>query len=92
MALMSRVLFGLALGLSPAHSQEPPPIRVDVDLVPLIATVTSRSGHYIGGLRKEDFRVYEDGVLQEIAVFESKEAWWTRSKTCRMQSCTSRKR
>lgn len=73
MALMSRVLFGLALGLSPAHSQEPPPIRVDVELVPLVATVTGRSGRYIGGLRKEDFRVYEDNVLQEVAVFESKE-------------------
>lgn len=73
MATVLRVLLGLNLALSSGQAQEPPSIRVDVDLVTLVATVTSRAGRYVGGLRKEDFRVYEDSVLQEIAVFESKE-------------------
>lgn len=73
MSRLLRVLLGLILFTFPGPTQEPPPIRVDVDLVTLVATATNRSGGYVGGLRKEDFRVYEDGVLQEISVFESKE-------------------
>lgn len=76
------IFLTLALVFSPAWALQgtpPPPaegphrLRVDVELVTLTATVTSRSGRYVGGLKKDDFRVYEDGVLQEIAVFESRE-------------------
>lgn len=67
------VLLWLASAFLPAFAQEPTTLRVDVDLVTLTATVTSRSGRYLGGLKKEDFLVYEDGVLQEIAVFESEQ-------------------
>lgn len=73
MATLLRILLGLTLAVPPGHTQEPPAIRADVDLVTLVATVTSRSGRYIGGLVKEDFRVFEDGVLEEIFVFESRE-------------------
>lgn len=74
------LLISLLLTQSAGRAQEPPApseqrqtIRVDVELVTLVATVSSRSGHFIGTLRKEDFRVYEDGVLQEISVFEARE-------------------
>lgn len=73
MRVLLSAFLTLGLALSSAVAEEPPTMRVDVELVTLTATVTSRSGHYIGGLQKKDFRVYEDGVLQEIAVFESKE-------------------
>ena len=45
-------------------------ISVDVDLVVLHATVRDRKGGFVSGLRKENFRVFEDGVPQEIRVFQ----------------------
>ncbi len=45
-------------------------IRVNVDLVVLHATVQKhRRRTLVSGLGKEDFQVYEDGVLQEIHSF-----------------------
>lgn len=45
-------------------------IRVDVKLVHLIATVKNRSGELVGALNKEDFDLYDNGVRQEIKIFE----------------------
>lgn len=61
------------LTLLPLSPQEPPPIRVDVDLVTLTATVANPKSNYVGGLQKQDFVVYEDGVSQDIAVFQSED-------------------
>jgi Ca-activated chloride channel family protein len=44
-------------------------IKINVDLVVLHATVQNRKGIPVSGLGKEDFQVYEDGVLQEIESF-----------------------
>ena len=44
-------------------------IRVNVDLVVLHATVQTRKRIPVSGLGKEDFQVYEDGVLQQINSF-----------------------
>jgi Ca-activated chloride channel family protein len=44
-------------------------IAVDVNLVVLHATVLDARGRQVNGLRKEDFRVYEDGVAQNLSVF-----------------------
>lgn len=44
-------------------------IAVDVNLVVLHATVLDSRGRQINGLRKENFRVYEDGVAQNLSVF-----------------------
>jgi Ca-activated chloride channel homolog len=46
-------------------------IRVDTTLVTLPVSVTDRSGRYIPDLNKEDFRLWEDGVEQEVAFFAS---------------------
>jgi VWFA-related protein len=43
---------------------------VDVDLVVLQATVSDKTGGFVSGLQKENFRVFEDGVPQEIRVFQ----------------------
>ena len=43
--------------------------RGGTDLVLLSVTVTDPAGRHVGGLVREDFRVYEDGVLQEISHF-----------------------
>ena len=47
-----------------------PTIRVDVNLVHITATVKNRSGELVGTLRKEDFEVLDNGVRQEIAIFQ----------------------
>src|SRR4029079_17936738 len=44
-------------------------IKINVDLVVLHATVQGRRLSPVSGLVKEDFQVYEDGVLQEIESF-----------------------
>lgn len=46
------------------------PFRVEVDAVNVLVTLTDRqSGKFIKDLNREDFEVYEDGVLQEITNF-----------------------
>ena len=51
------------------HSQNAT-FRVDVQLVRLLATVKDASGQLVGGLNKEDFVITDNGVRQQIAVFE----------------------
>jgi|SRR5580765_2781217 len=46
-------------------------------LVTVPAVVMDRSGRYIANLRKEDFRVYENGVQQNVAYFASIEKPFT---------------
>lgn len=46
-------------------------IRVDTTLVTLPVSVTDRNGRYIPNLTKEDFRLWEDGVEQQVAFFAS---------------------
>lgn len=44
--------------------------KVDVRLVRMLATVKDPMGKLVGGLEKTDFRVTDNGVEQQIAVFE----------------------
>ncbi len=46
-------------------------VRVDTDLVTLTATVTDARGRYVANLKQGDFTVYEDGVKQELAYFNT---------------------
>jgi VWFA-related protein len=45
--------------------------RTGVELINVTATVTDRSGRFVPGLRKEDFRVYQDEELQNVTQFDS---------------------
>jgi VWFA-related protein len=45
--------------------------RTGVELINVTATVTDGSGRFVSGLRKEDFRVYQDDQLQEITHFNN---------------------
>jgi Ca-activated chloride channel homolog len=45
--------------------------RSSVDLVNVNATVTDRTGHFVPGLRAEDFTILEDGERQTITQFET---------------------
>jgi VWFA-related protein len=49
-------------------------IRVDVPLVEVPVIVTTKDGQFISTLRKENFRVYEDGVPQAISNFAVSQA------------------
>ena len=42
-----------------------------VELINVTATVTDASGRFVPGLRKEDFRVYEDGEPQTVTHFNA---------------------
>lgn len=46
-------------------------IRVDTNLVSVPVTVLDRDGRYVINLKKEDFQIFEDGIEQEIEIFES---------------------
>jgi Ca-activated chloride channel family protein len=64
------VLLLSAGSLSPVQPQEPtPPIRVTVNRVNVGVTVTDSSGHFISGLRRQDFHLFDNGVEQPITDF-----------------------
>ncbi|HVF41710.1 MAG TPA: VWA domain-containing protein [Pyrinomonadaceae bacterium] len=70
-------------GQRPPQSDEPVDVdedevlSVNTTLVTLPVSVTDRYGKYIPDLRKEDFRVYEDGVEQQVAYFATVEKPFT---------------
>jgi VWFA-related protein len=55
----------------PQSEQESFRFRTGVELINVTATVTDHSGRFVPGLRKEDFRVYQDDVLQTVTHFNS---------------------
>lgn len=52
-------------------------VRVETTLVSIPVSVMDRDGKYIPNLRKDDFRVWEDGVEQQVAYFASTEKPFT---------------
>jgi hypothetical protein len=65
-----------AIQLPPRPTPTPSPessadvVKVDVDLVKIDALVLQKNtARIVGGLNKEDFLVYEDGIKQEITHF-----------------------
>ena len=52
-------------------------VRVSTTLVTIPVSVLDRNGKYIPNLRKQDFRIYEDGVEHEVAYFASVEKPFT---------------
>jgi len=61
----------------PPEPQQAPPaedsgttFRVNVKLVNVFTTVTDASGAPVSSLKQDDFRVFEDGKPQKIAVFQ----------------------
>jgi Ca-activated chloride channel family protein len=66
------ILVGVIL---PARSNCQTPIfRVNVQLVRILATVKNSAGELVGTLNKEDFEILDNGVKQEIAIFERRTA------------------
>lgn len=57
--------------------QEESIIRVDTDLVTTPVSVMDRNGRFIPGLKKKDFKIFENGVQQELTFFQSEETPFT---------------
>ncbi len=55
-------------------TNEPSTLKVDVKLVNVYVTVTDAHGGPVGGLKKENFTVQEDGREQTISVFDKESA------------------
>lgn len=53
---------------------EAPPLRVEVNVVNVLATVKDSKGRLITDLSRDDFTVYEDGQRQEIRYFSRETA------------------
>lgn len=53
----------------PSETEPQDVIRIDTDLVPVDVTVTDTKGRLVRNLRKEDFKLFEDGVERPIASF-----------------------
>jgi VWFA-related protein len=76
-ATLISLVFTLSISLraqtQPTSSQQldDEVLRVSTNLVTVPVIVKTRQGGYIPNLRREDFRVYEDGVEQEILHFET---------------------
>src|SRR5690349_10467189 len=51
------------------ESQPVPAIRVNVERVNVSVAVTDAAGNFIEGLRREDFRVFDNNVEQPITDF-----------------------
>jgi len=60
------LLFSLA---ATAQQEQPPAIKVDVDVVNLLCSVRDKKGALIASLTKDDFEVFEDGKRQQIRYF-----------------------
>ncbi len=60
----------------------PPPddgeiIKVETNLVTMPVSVLDRDGRFISGLKKGDFKIFEDGVEQKVDYFQSVEQPFT---------------
>ena len=68
--LIVSALAALLLAQCLRAQERAPVFRVDVKLVRLLATVKDQRGELVGGLDKDAFSVFDNGVRQEVAVFE----------------------
>jgi len=65
--LFSAVLYAHPLAAAQENSQQPKQtIHVSVDRVNVGVIVTDHSGHFVEGLRREDFRVFDNGIEQPL--------------------------
>lgn len=62
---------------SHASTDDSEVLRVDTTLVTVPVSAMDRDGRYITDLRKEDFRIFENGAEQEIAYFAEVEKPFT---------------
>jgi Ca-activated chloride channel family protein len=69
-AIAALILAGAILCGGALLAQAPTVFRTNVSLVHVIASVKNSKGELVGALQKSDFQVFDNGVPQEVAVFE----------------------
>ena len=75
--LVVTALIGVLLAVSgnaASRQREPYTVAVEVDLVVINVHVLDKDGRAITGLTQNDFKVYEDGRLHELALFIGQDA------------------
>ena len=60
-----------------AEADDSEVIKIESGIVSIPVKVLDRSGRFIGGLTKENFKVFEDGVEQEVASFSNEQQPFT---------------
>lgn len=55
------------------QDQDDDVVKVNTDLVVLNATVVDKNGKFVSGLKRSDFKVFEDGTEQPLAGFTAEE-------------------
>ena len=74
--LLWLVLFMVAIATGAQAQQDPPldTIKIDTNLVVLRVTVNDQQGRAAISLKQEAFKIYEDGVEQQIDFFSAEES------------------
>jgi hypothetical protein len=62
-------LLGAAMGAAGFAQQAATTIRTEVALVNVVLSAVDRRGQFIGGLKAEDFEVFEDRQRQKVEYF-----------------------
>src|SRR5436190_13804773 len=52
-------------------------VKVDTQLVTIPVRVMDKKGRFVGGLAKENFKVFEEGVEKEVALFSNEQQPFT---------------
>ncbi len=71
--IAAAIVAALAVTTAGQESQDPQVFRfrTGVELINVTVTVTDANGRFVSGLRKEDFRLLEDGQEQQVTHFNS---------------------
>ncbi|HET7747590.1 MAG TPA: VWA domain-containing protein [Vicinamibacteria bacterium] len=78
LAAATALLLPLALGATGVSAQAPPRPRptprppvfeVGIEVIQLNVSVTDPAGRYVTGLARKDFTIFEDGVKQDLTIF-----------------------
>src|SRR6478735_4235974 len=67
---VAAVIFALFLAAHSVAAQNDDVVRIDTELVSFEVTVTDKHGKLVPNLKKEDFRLLEDGVERPIDFFQ----------------------
>lgn len=67
--LLCILLPAAAGGQAPTPTRRPPTFEVGIEVIHLNVTVTDGRSRYVTNLKSDDFAVFEDGVKQELALF-----------------------
>jgi VWFA-related protein len=62
---------------APIEVDENEVVRIDTTLVMIPVSVMDRNGNFVSDVRKEEFRIFEDGIEQQVAYFSTVETPFT---------------